>query len=223
MTLLNKFIRKGRLIWKGAEADLYLIKFENKRAILKYRSERRYRNKELDNYLRRYRTYTEAVILYELSKLNFPSPILYYVNLYETYLIMEYIEGEKLKDSFKELSTDELKVIGKRIGYMTAFLHNNNIVHNDLTTSNFIITGYRKDNYKIYFIDFGLSIKTSDFREKAVDIDVLRRVLYATHPERADIFFKSFIEGYLEKAYDSEKIMKFYYKLSKMGRYFEKR
>jgi len=223
MTLLEKLIKKGRLIWRGAEADLYLIKFENKRAILKYRSERKYRTKELDDYLRKYRTYTEAIILYELGKSNFSSPSLYYVNLYETYLIMEYIDGKKLKDLFKELSNDELKIIGKRIGYMTAFLHNNNIVHNDLTTSNFIISGYPKEDYEIYFIDFGLSIKTSDFREKAVDIDVLRRVLYATHPERADIFFKSFLESYLEKAYDGEKIMKFYYKLSKMGRYFERR
>jgi TP53 regulating kinase and related kinases len=71
-------------------------------------------------------------------------------------------EENKPSVDIKNLATD----IGKGIANM----HDLNIVHGDLTTSNMI--------YKsgiIYWIDFGLSCQSTNIEEKAVDLYVLER------------------------------------------------
>ena len=69
---------------------------------------------------------------------------------------MDYLNGELLKNAIEK---KDYKKLSKEIGKKIAVLHNNGIIHGDLTTSNMIF----KDG--IYFIDFGLSF----FSEKNED------------------------------------------------------
>ncbi|RLG62224.1 Kae1-associated kinase Bud32 [Candidatus Geothermarchaeota archaeon] len=216
ISYINEIMEKGRLIHRGAEAILYLVDFLGTKAILKLRTSKKYRNKELDNLLRRRRTAREANILYHLYKNNFPAPKLYYVNLERNAIIMEYLEGLVLKEYISKLeNSDELYKIGYDIGKLVAHLHNLNVIHNDLATRNFIVTKEKR----IYLIDFGLSMFSHEYKEKALDIDVFKRVLDVTHPDECDMIFDTFIQVYTKNALDSKETINFYYKLSKMGRY----
>jgi Kae1-associated kinase Bud32 len=221
LRLLDNLIKNGKIISKRAEADLYLVYFEGRESILKIRKVKKYRIKEIDLSIRRNRTYLEANILNFLSENNFPSPKLYYANLSETYLIMEYIKGGKLKNLLDRHVIDDIEGIGLRIGELVGRLHNLGIIHNDLTTSNFILRENSID--QIYLIDYGLSMKSDSFKDKAVDIDVFHRVLISTHPNESNIIFRNFLEGYKTVSSDYSDTIKFYNKLSKMGRYHERR
>lgn len=66
---------------------------------------------------------------------------------------MEYIDGIKLKDWFNQEHT-EVEIVKQlmKMGFLVYRLHQQGIIHGDLTTSNMIL----RDN-KIYLIDFGLS------------------------------------------------------------------
>ena len=96
------------------------------------------------------------------------------------------------------------------IGSIVANLHNANIIHGDLTTSNFllqpksesiefadsdelsdalIIVKIIKNPCLIYCIDFGLSYMSSLIEDKAVDIYVLKRALISTHPNSDELVF----------------------------------
>lgn len=65
--------------------------------------------------------------------------------------------------------------IGKSIGR----IHNSNIIHGDLTTSNLML---RLPSLSLVVVDFGLSYISSMAEDKAVDLYVLERAFLSTHP-----------------------------------------
>ena len=79
----------------------------------------------------------------------------------------------------------------KKIGEMIAKMHDNDIIHGDLTTSNMILK-----NKEIFFIDFGLSFFSKKIEDKAVDIHLLHRALESKHYKVFDKAFKQILKGY---------------------------
>ena len=163
-----------KLLKKGAEADIYLTQWDGSRAILKIRKAKKYRNPILDAKIRKQRTIKESQMISEVKSFGIPTPLVYYVNLKKSSIIMQEIPGKPVHDlpdsKIIELSTE----IGKLVGMM----HKNGIMHGDLTTSNFIL--YKN---KIYVIDFGLSQKTIKSEDHAVDLRLM--------PKECKIFFAS--------------------------------
>jgi TP53 regulating kinase-like protein len=98
---------------------------------------------------------------------------------------------------------EELKAkVAREIGKVIGILHKNQIIHGDLTTSNFLIL---KDSEPavVYFIDFGLSFSSNMLEDKAVDLYVLERALLSTHSEDAERIFEQILKAYAE-AYDKD-------------------
>lgn len=79
-----------------------------------------------------------------------------------------------------EVTVDEMAL---RLGQSIAKLHKANIIHGDLTTSNFML---RKDTLSVVLIDFGLSYASSLAEDRAVDLYVLERAFLSTHTEMTD-------------------------------------
>ncbi len=52
---------------------------------------------------------------------------------------MQYIEGIKLKDYINKYKNTDLTQLLKDLGHILAKLHDINIIHGDLTTSNFMV------------------------------------------------------------------------------------
>ena len=194
-----------KLIAQGAEAKIY--RTDNK--IIKDRIKKDYRIKEIDERLRKQRTKREAKIFEKLSRLNFPAPKLIKTNN-EQKLEIEFIKGPKIRDI---LEKSDYKKLSEEIGKKIAILHNNTIIHGDLTTSNMIL------NKEIYFIDFGLSFFSHKIEDKAVDLHLLKQALESKHYKIWEQAFESALEGYKREAKDSSEVLKRLEKVEKRGRY----
>jgi Kae1-associated kinase Bud32 len=207
-----------REIARGAEAVLY----EDKNTVIKHRLKKNYRIKELDDELRKQRTRREASLL---QKIPIPHPKLIDSDDKEK-IIMEKIKGEKLREVL-----DQKPGLAIKIGELVAELHNHNIIHGDLTTSNMILTNAKlvssenqKDflllnkNNEIVFIDFGLSFHSEKFEDKAVDVHLFKQALNSKHFKVYDKALKGFLKGY-EKANHYHEIMQRLKEVELRGRY----
>jgi len=177
------------LIDKGAEANLYR---DNDR-LLKQRVSKKYRIKELDERLRRLRTRHESNLLKKLSDIGIDVPKLYESDEKEYKILMEYIDGKLIKNVFESESDPKIEELSRDIGKILADMHKDNIIHNDLTTSNMLL----EDN-KIYFIDLGLGMISTRIEDKAVDLVVLKKSLKASHPKKFDLIWNNIIKGYFK-------------------------
>lgn len=196
-----------KLIAQGAEAKLF--RSENKS--VKERIKKSYRLKQIDEKIRKSRTKREAKML---KKLNFVPKVLY-VDEKKKIIEMEFIDGKLVKDVLDNVNKEKRKEICKKIGKNIAELHNLNIIHGDLTTSNFIF------NKKVYFIDFGLSFISNRVEDKAVDLHLLKQALESKHYRHFEECFGFVLDGY-KKVKDFEKIVNRLGKVESRGRYKRK-
>jgi len=198
-----------RILQQGAEAKIIL----SKDFIIKDRIKKSYRISELDNKIRKSRTKAETKLLEKASKIiNSPKPL----ETKEIYQIkMPYIRGEKLSEDLDSFSLEEQKEICKKMGEEIAKLHNENIIHGDLTTSNMIL----KDN-QIHFIDFGLGFISNKIEDKAVDLHLLKQALEAKHFKNWEILLDEVLKGY-ENYKESKKVLERLKAVEKRGRYKE--
>ena len=197
----------SKLIAQGAEAKIIL----NKNIITKDRIKKSYRIKQLDDKIRKQRTRSETKLLTKASKIiNVPLPL---TNSKDNQIKMPFIEGKKLSESLDKFPLTKQKQILKQIGQDIAKLHDADIIHGDLTTSNMIL----KSN-KIFFIDFGLGYISPKPEDKAVDIHLLKQALEAKHYKNYKTLIIEFLKGY-KKSKDASKTLNQLNKVEKRGRY----
>ncbi|HSL12937.1 MAG TPA: KEOPS complex kinase/ATPase Bud32 [Nitrososphaeraceae archaeon] len=197
-----------KIIKRGAEADVFLIPWYKNMAISKLRNPKKYRNITLDNLIRGRRTIHEANMLSDVKKTGVKTPFIYFLDPQRAEIIMEYIHGENVKDILS-------KEIGFEMGKYVSILHNNNIIHGDLTTSNFI---KRRD--VLYLIDFGLSFYSERIEDMATDIRIIKEILSSAHIQIFDETYESFLEGYaLYTNNNFSRILKVVKDIEARGRY----
>lgn len=174
------------LLKKGAEADIYIVDWYGKKAVSKIRKQKKYRNKKLDMEIRKKRTIYEAEMLSVAKKAGVSTPLLYFVDPHNAEIVMQYVKGKLVRD----LVSTNLNIC-KKMGIYTARLHANNIVHGDLTTSNFIVS-----DGKLVLIDFGLAYHSDRTEDKAVDIRLIKEIMSSAHASVFTQAFENFIKGY---------------------------
>jgi len=197
------------LLKKGAESELYLIDWHDAHAISKVRIAKAYRNPSIDIPLRKRRTLHEANILSQVKFFGINTPFIYFLDINNFEIIMEYIEGKTIKDFFYS----DLCI---NIGEIVGTLHCNNIIHGDITTSNFIISL----NGAIFIIDFGLSFFSERYEDKAADIRLFKEILTSFHVDDFHKSFKNFYDGYKKICGSiTSKVFKTVGEIEKRGRY----
>ncbi len=183
-----------KIISQGAEAKIILNSI--KEIIIKNRIKKNYRISEIDEKIRKRRTKAETKLLKKASKIiNCPSPL----DFKDKYKIkMPFIKGKKLSEELDNFSLKKQKSILNQIGKDIAKLHDNNIIHGDLTTSNMILVeeGLKIKNLKIFFLDFGLGFQNGKYEDKAVDLYLLKQALEAKHFKNWKILFIEFLKAY---------------------------
>jgi Kae1-associated kinase Bud32 len=79
-----------------------------------------------------------------------------------------------------------LVAIAKSVGTIIGKMHDAEIVHGDLTTSNIMVrndgTSSSLPGVDAVLIDFGLGMMKPSMDDKAVDLYVLERAFASTHP-----------------------------------------
>ncbi len=202
------------LISQGAEAKIFLE--ENR--ISKYRLLKQYRNPIIDNQIRTRRTRQEAKILYKAKELGINVPTVFNFNKKnipndEFIIEMEYISGDKLSEKLNSYEEKKQLEIMKKIAKQVLKLHQNGIIHSDLTTSNIILK-----NDEIYIIDFGLGFFSLKIEDKAVDLHLIKQALEAKHYMNYEKLFESFIKEYNQDDM-TKKIIEQLKKVELRGRY----
>ncbi|MCS7125140.1 MAG: Kae1-associated kinase Bud32 [Candidatus Bathyarchaeota archaeon] len=185
-------IKQPLLIKKGAEAHLFLAEWHNKIVILKRRLPKKYRVAALDDQIKTYRTIHESRLMHEAKKAGVPTPTIFFVDVKNSTIIMEFIKGKQLKQLCNEVSEKKRIQLFREVGRLIGKLHKYGIVHGDLTTSNMI----QASDGKIFFVDFGLSEKTRELEARGVDLHLMKRALQSTHFRYAEKCFDAIIEGY---------------------------
>ena len=175
------------LIKKGAEADIYQTVWRGNDAILKIRTPKQYRNPELDARLRRQRTIKESQMISFVKSFGIRSPLIYFVDHTHASITMQMIYGTLVRDLPESKLVDVSEVMGSMVGVM----HKNGMMHGDLTTSNFILSGDH-----LYIIDFGLSHNTIKSEDHAVDLRLIKEILNSAHAQVMKPAWNNFLVGY---------------------------
>jgi len=205
---------KKKIIYRGAEAEISLTNYREKTAVQKHRIPKTYRIKEIDSQLISMRTKEEAKLIAEARATGVSVPIIYDVDQQNGVITMEYLQGKRVKDILNGLNEAERRRLCQNIGENIARLHNHDLIHGDITTSNMIVLDDR-----VHFIDFGLGGKNSEVEAKGVDLHVLMEAFESTH-SKYPACFQYVLEGY-KKEYrgDVRAVMKKIDDIVKRGRY----
>lgn len=209
------------LLKKGAEASLFAQEWHSRKAILKMRLPKKYRPEALDARIRSYRTIHEPQLIHEAKSAGVPTPLIFMVNVAESTIIMEFVEGKQVKQVLNTVSKAKRREICREIGELIGKLHKHGLIHGDLTTSNMILT----DEGRIVFVDFGLGEKNIELEAQGVDLHLMKRALQSTHFLFWEECFDEVLCGYgyvvgetlAEKVYEKIK------EIERRGRYIEER
>ena len=202
----------------GAEAILVKDNWLGFNVIKKIRIPKKYRIPQIDQELRNSRTISESRLLVEAKKIGVRTPYVYEIDIPNTTIVMEEIEGELVKKTLKlQIDIKEKQELVNEIGQQVGKLHSSDIIHGDLTTSN-IISDTEK---KITFIDFGLGKISNAVEDKAVDILLIKKCFISTHTEISKELFESFQRGYYITMKNAKSVLKRAVKVEARGRHLK--
>jgi TP53 regulating kinase-like protein len=209
------------LLKKGAEASLYVALWHGRKVVLKQRLPKRYRPSKLDDEIRFYRTVHEPQLMHEAKKAGVPTPTIFMVDVKNTMIIMDFVEGEQVKRLLGKASATARHELCIEIGRLIGGLHGSGIIHGDLTTSNMI----RNPEKKIVFVDFGLGEKSKELEIRGVDLHLMKRALQSTHFRFAKECFDAVMKGYSDilGAETMKTVLEKIMEIEKRGRYVAER
>jgi len=230
-------IQKSELISQGAEARVYREYFLEDLCIVKERFSKKYRNEILDKKITYQRTVQEARNMARARKAGVNTPYVMHVDTETHKIYMQYVnDAVMIKEYFYFLQRHNLAFpehVLAQLGRAIGLIHNCDIVHGDLTTSNMMIKfnthemyqNVKNDvpftltagEYSIYLIDFGLSYVSSNAEDKAVDLYVLEKAFLSTHTENQSDFSR-ILDFYQSEYKNGDKILARFAEVQKRGR-----
>ena len=119
------------------------------------------------------------------------APYLFFVDTESSTLVMEFVDGQRMKDLVSQIPAKETAALFELLGAGVANLHRAGIMHGDLTTANVL----RRDG-KLVFVDFGLSVHSSRVEDHAVDLRLIKETIVGAHSDVAQHAISSLFEGY---------------------------
>lgn len=206
------------LFHRGAEADLFLFMGDPWKTVVKRRIKKDYRNKDLDERIRRERTLSEVGVLHDAKSAGVKVPSIIRVEPDTDTFWMTHVEGTVARDCLDEMSPRIAKRLFKHLGATIGSLHAHSIVHGDLTTSNIVVS----PSGEPFLVDFGMARRSSDPEDMGVDLHLLRRSVAASHNHDPAILFKTLAAGYATTAGKSvcELSLAKAREIARRGRYF---
>ncbi|KAH9586471.1 hypothetical protein LSM04_004461 [Trypanosoma melophagium] len=233
MELHTSSVQVGSVLSQCAESKVYECDFYNYRAVCKHRFRKPYRHPVLDQRLREQRTVREARALMRCRKQGVTAPTVFAVDRDRCAIIMERIEGLTVRDILDNQqrqqqdsvvpeksaapTLDKYLLLG--MGEIVGLLHNADIIHGDLTTSNFMCTTQFLESHQtakegnmrnmsarngLVVLDFGLVMDKNSAEERAVDLYVLERAIKSSHPYLEHVASSLILDGY-RRTVDAQK------------------
>lgn len=193
---MSKSKKLTTILAQGAES--IIVREQN--TIVKKRQVKTYRLPALDVQLRKSRTRHEIKLL-DLARIaGVPTPRV--LGNSDDEITMEFIDAPTLRQQIEILCNIEilgkkntqqsLETLAKNLGQTLAKLHNANIIHNDLTTSNVLVLADKT----IAIIDFGLSFISARIEDKAYDMHLLHQAINSYHVKLNKLFYETVLQTY---------------------------
>ncbi|XP_006132283.1 EKC/KEOPS complex subunit TP53RK [Pelodiscus sinensis] len=201
-----------QLVQQGAEARLYRGRFLGRAAVAKLRFPKRYRHPALEERLSRRRTAQEARSLLRCRRAGIAAPVVYFVDYVSNCIYLEDIVGATtVRDyitSVQQSGTDasNLFLLAEKIGEVLARMHDEDLIHGDLTTSNMLLRT-PVEELDLVLIDFGLSFISGLPEDKGVDLYVLEKAFLSTHPN-TDALFEALLKKYSASSKKSSPVIR---------------
>lgn len=218
------------MVSQGAEAKVYRIRDYPlgsggpvvATAIVKERFPKRYRHPDLDRAITSQRMKAEAKNMARAAKAGIAAPVVYHSDKRTSRIFMEDVGERSVKAILwadrgvggTKYSESAVKVCSE-LGRVVALLHDADIVHGDLTTSNFVARSL--DPLVLAPVDFGLSFGSASTEDKAVDLYVLERAFLCTHLESEGLVAEV-LASYARQSTKSEQVLKRLEQVRQRGR-----
>ncbi|KAL7752743.1 serine/threonine-protein kinase bud32 [Sorochytrium milnesiophthora] len=197
------------ILQQGAEARIYSTSFCSAPAITKQRFRKTYRHATLDARLTRTRLTQEARSLRKARLAGVATPYVYFVDLENMCITMELVPGATAKQwllqSAAARSHAQRSQLYDALGTAIANMHNVDLIHGDLTTSNVLVRD--GEQVAICMIDFGLAYTSTLHEDKAVDLYVLERAIKSTHPQQEPEMMDELLVAYTRVCKQSKAVM----------------
>ncbi|NXY71710.1 PRPK protein, partial [Glareola pratincola] len=211
-----------QLVRQGAEACVYRGLFLGRAAVAKLRIPKRYRHPALEERLSRRRTAQEArsllrcrraaFYLFFVFKIGISAPVVYFVDYVTNSIYLEdIVDSITVQDHINSLQrsgndTSSLLILAEKMGELLARMHDEDLIHGDLTTSNILLRP-PTEKMDLVLIDFGLSFISGLPEDKGVDLYVLEKAFLSTHPD-TEAMFKTLLKTYAATSKKSGPVIK---------------
>ncbi|XP_008303632.1 EKC/KEOPS complex subunit TP53RK [Stegastes partitus] len=210
-----EFLQTAELLKQGAEARVYRAEFLGKPAIVKERFPKRYRHPTLDEKLTHRRTTQEVRSILRCRRAGICAPVVYFVDYTSHCIFLEEIIGSStVRDHIASAQQSDsgteqkLQQLAERVGQILARMHDEDVIHGDLTTSNMLLRHSQKDGEpELVLIDFGLSYISALPEDKGVDLYVLEKAFLSTHPN-TEALFEKLLKSYAASSKKSSAVIK---------------
>ncbi|KAI1890414.1 hypothetical protein AGOR_G00153470 [Albula goreensis] len=195
-----QYLNSVELLKQGAEARVYRGKFLGKPTIMKERFSKLYRHPTLDEKLTHRRTVQEVRSILRCRRAGISTPVVYFVDYTSHCIFLEDIVGSvTVRDYINSTQGSETKclnLLARKMGQILAKMHDEDLIHGDLTTSNMLLRqGSGGEEADLVLIDFGLSYISSLPEDKGVDLYVLEKAFLSTHPN-TEVLFDTLLKSY---------------------------
>ncbi|KAK1945669.1 EKC/KEOPS complex subunit TP53RK [Phytophthora citrophthora] len=186
----SKMETEWKLISQGAEAKVFETDFSGRPCVVKERVKKNYRLPVLDKKLSHRRLVQEARCILKCRRAGVLTPVIFLVDEQKSRLYLEKYGDAALKKAY-------------HIGEAIAKMHDADIVHGDLTTSNMMLSS--DDATDVTMIDFGLANSQPLPEDKAVDLYVMERAFASTHVN-SELLVEEVLRAYRAKSRRSDAI-----------------
>ncbi|XP_038550694.1 EKC/KEOPS complex subunit TP53RK-like, partial [Micropterus salmoides] len=141
------------------------------------------------------------------------APAVYFVDYTSHCIFLEDIVGsstvrDHIASTQQSGSCKELERLAEKVGQILAKMHDEDVIHGDLTTSNMLLKWGREDGEPdLVLIDFGLSYISALPEDKGVDLYVLEKAFLSTHPN-TEVLFEKLLKSYTASSRKSAAVIK---------------
>ncbi|MFO7791654.1 MAG: KEOPS complex kinase/ATPase Bud32 [Candidatus Saliniplasma sp.] len=199
------------LLSRGAEAEIWRVRWFGRDAVVKKRVKKGYRHPRLDDMIRKTRIKKEAKLMTMARSVGVPVPIIYDLRPEDKTMIIQYFNGPRVMDAIKGEADVDVRTIGEHIGR----LHKAGISHGDLTTSNIL---FSPESGNLCFIDFSLGERESSIEDMGVDLHLMREALISVHEDPLELY-DQILKGYKDIFDGAEETIERVKKIESRGRY----
>nr|XP_057911171.1 EKC/KEOPS complex subunit TP53RK [Doryrhamphus excisus] len=213
---IMELLSKAELLKQGAEARIYKTLFLGRPTIVKERFQKRYRLPLLEEKLTHRRTVQEVRSILRCRRAGISAPVVYFVDYTSHCIFLEEIQDSStVRDhiastqrSTSSVSDVSLECLAQMMGSTLAKMHDEDVIHGDLTTSNMLLrrpAGHGE--CELVLIDFGLSSISALPEDKGVDLYVLEKAFLSTHPN-TEALFQKILKTYAASSKKSAAVLK---------------